>query len=81
MRCSRRLVAVSFCNMLLNVIGFCLIFTVSLSAPAFGAWPCCSFTRVSRAEKTSPKVLKGLLEPSRSYRQLMSRASYRLPVV
>ena len=63
MRCSRRLVAVSFCNMLLNVIGFCLGF--SLFRPpraAFGARLAASSAGEFRARKeTSPKVLKGLL--------------------
>ncbi len=59
----RCLVVVSFCHMVMNVIGFCLGFSPFCSPRRLvGAWPCCKPPpRVSRAEKTSPKVLQALL--------------------
>jgi hypothetical protein len=57
----RRLVVVSFCPMVVNVIGLGFL-PFRLTRAVFKAWRCCKVPRgVSRAETTSPKVLQGLL--------------------
>ena len=59
----RRLVVVSFCHIVVNVIGFCLRFSRFRSPHRLSrAWHSCkALLRVSRAETTSPKVLPGWL--------------------